>query len=56
MTTPTPKPVKLSIVLEVETNGDTDAEELGWMLNLIRFELTHWPRWRGKIRRVLFAE
>ncbi len=44
--------VKLRLTLDLETNGETDAEELGWILNLLRFELAHWPRWRGKVRRV----
>ncbi len=45
-------PVKVRLTLELETNGQTHAEELGWILNMLRFELAHWPRWTGKIRRV----
>jgi hypothetical protein len=44
--------VKVRLTMDLETDGQTDAEELGWILNLLRFELAHWPRWRGKIRRV----
>lgn len=47
--------VKLRVTLELEANPLCEAEELGWILNLIRFELSHWPRWRGKIRRVEFV-
>ncbi len=45
-------PIKVRITMELETDGQTDAEELGWIVNLLRFELAHWPRWIGKIRRV----
>jgi hypothetical protein len=44
--------VRLSV--DVETGGDTDAEELGWMLNMLRDELRRWPHWRTKIRGVKF--
>lgn len=44
--------IKLRFTIEVETDGETNAEELGWMLNMLRFELAHWPRWRGRIGRV----
>jgi hypothetical protein len=44
--------VKVRLTLDLETSAETDAEEFGWILNMLRFELAHWPRWRGKIRRV----
>jgi len=44
--------VTMRLSVDVETGGDTDAEELGWMLNMLRDELRRWPRWRGKIRSV----
>jgi hypothetical protein len=43
---------KVRITIDLETEGETVAEELGWILNLLRFELAHWPKWRGKIRRL----
>ena len=47
-----PNTVTMRVAVDVETGGDTDAEELGWMLNMLREELRRWPRWRGKIRSV----
>lgn len=44
--------IKVRLTIDLETEGETYAEELGWMLNMLRFEVSHWPRWRGKIRRV----
>jgi hypothetical protein len=52
-TTTKPEPVKLQVIIDLETSGETHAEELGWLLNLIRYELTHAPNWKGKIRRVV---
>ncbi len=43
---------KVRITIDLETDGERPAEELGWILNLLRFELAHWPKWQGKIRRV----
>lgn len=54
MTPNDPKNIKVHIHLEVETDGDTPAEELSWLLNLIRYEMTVRPNWTGKIRRVGF--
>jgi hypothetical protein len=44
--------IKVRLTMELETDAETNAEELGWIVNLLSFELAHWPRWRGKIRRV----
>jgi hypothetical protein len=44
--------VTMRLSVDVETGGDTEAEELGWMLNMLRDELRRWPHWRAKIRRV----
>jgi hypothetical protein len=46
--------VKVAILLEVETDGETPAEELTWLLNLIRCELVARPNWKGKVRGVRF--
>jgi uncharacterized membrane protein len=53
MNTTKPEPVKLQVVIDLETNGETPAEELGWLLNLIRDELGKASGWKGKIRRVI---
>lgn len=47
-------PVKLAILLEVETDGETPAEELAWLLNLIRCELVAAKGWKGKVRQLRF--
>lgn len=44
--------VKVRLILDVETNGNTSAEELGWLVEMLRFELNHWPRWKGRVRRI----
>lgn len=49
-------PIKMHVTLEIETSGETEAEELGWMLNLLRFEMSQWStNWKGKVRRVQFT-
>ena len=52
-TTTKPEPVKMQVIIDLETSGDTPAEELGWLLNLLRYELGRAPGWRGRIRRVI---
>ena len=45
----------MHVTLELETHSDTDAEELSWMLNLLRFEMSQWSsHWKGRVRRVQF--
>lgn len=47
-------PIMLAITLEVQTSGEAPAEELAWLLNLIRCELATAKGWKGKVRRVQF--
>jgi hypothetical protein len=44
--------VKIRVTFDLETSGDTDAEELGYLLNMLRFEMRHWPKWRSKLQPV----
>jgi hypothetical protein len=44
--------VKVRVTVELETNGETEAEELMYLLNMIRSEIQQHKRWKGKIRRV----
>ncbi len=46
--------VKLHLTVELETSGDTKVEEFGQLLKMLHFEVAHWPRWRGKLRRIKF--
>lgn len=47
-----PDPVNVRVIIDFSTDGETPAEELAWILNLLRFEIAHWPRWNGRIRRI----
>ena len=47
--------VKLQITIELETHGDTEAEELGWILNLLRNELSRARNWKGRVKGVRFS-
>ncbi len=47
-----PKLVNVRVTLDLQTDGETLGEELAWMLNLLRFEIDHWPRWNGRVRRI----
>ena len=54
MNTPKAETVKLQVTLDLETNGDTEAEELQYLLHLLGEEIRRAKKFQGKIRRVQF--
>jgi hypothetical protein len=48
--------IKLSVTLELETSGDTEAVQLQWLLNLLRAELFLSRTFRSRIRRIQFLQ
>lgn len=46
--------IRLRVTLEVDLPSEARAEEFGWLLNLLRAELSRKPEWTGKIRQTSF--